>query len=68
MTDEDWDRVRTDFCRLTARKGVVKMAADLPAAQTTVYRLLNGETQRPTKAMQAAIKRVVEDDRKETDQ
>lgn len=58
-----WAEIRQDFCRLTAKRGVVKMAADIPADRVTVYRLLKGETQQPTKAVQAAIERVVEEER-----
>lgn len=61
MKDRSWNDLRGDFCRLTAKRGVVKMAADIPADRATVYRLLKGETEQPTKAVQAAIERVVEE-------
>lgn len=61
--ERNWDEIRGEFCRLTAKRGVVKMAADIPADRATVYRLLKGETEHPTKAVQAAIEQIVEENK-----
>ena len=45
-----------------------RMAERLPAGHATVYRIISGETQRPARAVKAAIERVVEEGRTEEGQ
>lgn len=57
---DDWDELRVHFSRLVGRLGVEKVAHDLPADRKTVYRLLKGETQHPTLAIRAGVRRLLE--------
>ena len=65
---EDWQETRREFQRMCAKEGVRRMAERLPAGHATVYRIISGETQRPARAVKAAIERVVEEGRTEEGQ
>jgi DNA-binding phage protein len=57
----DWPETRRDFCRIAARMGVAQVAEQIPAGRDTVYRLLRGETEQPTRAVKAGIERIVKE-------
>lgn len=57
-----WSELRDRFARVAFRRGVVRVAEEIPAAPSTVYRLLQGETRCPSRAVQASIERLVESD------
>ena len=61
MNRRRWSEVREDFERVVFRDGVRDVAQRMNAHPVTVYRLLNGATQRPSGAVQAAAERVVAD-------
>lgn len=54
-----WERTRRTFERLAARSGIRQIAKQIPASHTTVYRLIKRITNQPTKALHAAIERIV---------
>ena len=56
---EEWSELKPKIERICLRRGILKVAADIPANYTTVYRLLNNETARPSRAVQAGIERIV---------
>ena len=62
---EDWQETRREFQRICAKEGVRHVADRLPADRETVYRLIRGETKRPTLAIRRAIERVVEEKERE---
>ena len=51
------------FRRVASKRGVRKIAEELPAHASTVYRWLKRDT-KPSKALQAAMRRVVEKDQR----
>lgn len=57
---ETWDKLKPEIERICMRRGIPKVAAEIPASRATVYRLLNGDTSRPSRAVQAGIERVVQ--------
>lgn len=61
MTKRTWDELRSDFQHVAFKNGIEKVADAIPADRATVYRILNGSTQRPTRAVQQGIERVVEE-------
>lgn len=65
MTQQDETTIR-QFRRIAARHGVEKIAEEIPADRATVYRIIGGETVRPTRAVRAGIERVVEAHKDET--
>lgn len=58
MARVDPDTFR-EFRRIAAREGVDKVADMIPAHRATIYRLIRGETQEPSRAVCAGIERVV---------
>lgn len=58
---KSWEDLRTDFRRVVGRQGVQATARAIPAARTTVYRLLKQDTQRPSRAVLANIERLVQE-------
>jgi transposase-like protein len=56
---QDWELTRKAFQQIVSKQGIRKVADALPAAHTTVYRLIKNETHQPTKALRAAIERIV---------
>ena len=60
MTDrDDWVKTCRAFRRIAAAEGVANVAAEIPADPVTVYRLIGGVTERPTRAVRAGIERIV---------
>ena len=57
-----WDELEEPFKALVFRDGVDKTAAKIHADRSTVYRILNGETRRPCKAIRAGIEHELERD------
>lgn len=57
----EWVDIREQFRRLVGTEGVEKVAHAIPAAATTVYRLVRGDTQRPTRAVRASIEKLIEE-------
>lgn len=56
-----WEDTRRDFCRIAAQKGVARVAEEIPAGRDTVYRLIRGTTEQPTRAVKAGIERIVKE-------
>jgi hypothetical protein len=56
-----WEQTRRDFCRIAAQMGVAKVADEIPAGRDTVYRLIRGTTEQPTRAVKAGIERIVKE-------
>lgn len=56
---KSWQELRPDFERVVFARGMSNVAHLIPADRATVYRLLRGDTQRPTRAVLAGIERVV---------
>jgi len=56
------DELMRRFQRAAARRGVRKMAADLPAHRSTIYRWLKKRNSKPSRALEEAIKRVVKEE------
>lgn len=62
-----WDEIRDRFRELFGRSRVRDLAEEIPASEKTVYRLYNGETSKPSKAIQRGIEKLLEDqDREQT--
>ncbi len=59
--NETWERTWIEFRRVAAKEGIDKVAAEVPADRATIYRLIRGDTERPTRAVRAGIERIVED-------
>jgi len=58
----EWLKLRARFQDVVGRQGVQKVADVIPADRRTVYRLVRGDTQNPSRAVLAGIRKVVEDD------
>ncbi|MEY4534392.1 MAG: hypothetical protein RLZZ246_710 [Planctomycetota bacterium] len=56
----DWRKTREEFCRLAARTGVDRIAAEIPAHPATVYRLIRGDTAEPSHAIRAGVERLLQ--------
>jgi len=61
MMPEDWQNLRQKFRRIAAREGVRRIASEVPASHTTIYRIISGDTSQPSRALRAAIERIVDD-------
>lgn len=57
----DWPTTRAEFCKLAACEGVRKIAERVPADPVTVYRIMSGETQNPSRAVRENIERLVKE-------
>ena len=55
----DWEELREEFVRVVVRRGVTNVSHLIPADRATVYRIVSGETERPSRAVIAGIERVV---------
>jgi len=55
-----WKDLRQELEHIAYRKGVTNTAHMIPADRGTVYRLISGETQKPSLAMKACVERMVE--------
>ena len=56
----EWADTRRRLARLAACKGVANVADAIPAAKVTVYRLIKGDTERPSHALRAAVERLID--------
>jgi hypothetical protein len=63
MNAKRWEDLCKRLERVVFRRGVQAVADEIPAARRTVYRLLHGETKRPTRALLAGVERVVSEER-----
>ena len=61
----EWDELRVAFSHVAFKRGIEKVADAIPADRSTVYRIVRGETQKPTRAVRAAMERVVEEEKNE---
>jgi transposase-like protein len=61
MSQRRWDEVRHDLSNLVFRDGVSieEVARRTHVNRSTVYRLINGDTQRPNGPTRAAVESVV---------
>lgn len=55
-----WDDLRDDLEHIAYQKGITNTAHMIPSCRKTVYRLINGETQTPSRAMRDCVERMVE--------
>ncbi len=55
----DWTETRRTFQRIAAREGVRKVAEEVPADFSTIYRMIRGDTAVPSRAVRAGIERIV---------
>ncbi len=55
-----WSELDEPFRSIVFRDGVEKTAERIPAARNTVYRLISGETTKPSNAVRAGVERIVE--------
>ena len=62
MTRDKWPMILERFRFIAATKGIYKVSPDIPASAKTVYRMLAGETRRPSLAVKAGVKRIVDDE------
>jgi hypothetical protein len=62
-----WEETRREFCRMAAREGVYAIAEQVPADPQTIYRLIRGDTEMPTRAVRASIERLVEQHEQQKD-
>lgn len=60
-----WDEIRDRFREMFGSRRVRDIADEIPADRKTVYRLYNGETKKPSRAVQRGIERLLEDHGKE---
>ena len=58
------EELRGKLRETVSRRGVRFVADAIPADRNTVYRLVKGETLKPTRAVQAAVERIVEQEQK----
>lgn len=54
-----WHAVKERFLHIAACKGIENVANAIPSGRDTVYRLIKGETLKPTRAVLAGIERIV---------
>ena len=57
-----WSDMTDDFRRIAFRDGIEKTADRIPATRMTVYRLIRGETTRPSNAIKAGVERIIRED------
>ncbi len=55
-----WKDLRQELEHIVFTKGATNVAHMIPAGRKTVYRLINGETQTPSRAMKACVERMVD--------
>lgn len=61
MTETTWSEdMRERLARVVRLRGADRVADEIPAARSTVFRIVSGEIRRPTHAVAAGIERVVE--------
>lgn len=57
-----WSELDGALRRIAFRDGIKKTADRIPADRNTVYRIIKGETKKPSAAVQAGVERIVRDD------
>jgi hypothetical protein len=57
----DWPTIRETFVRIAIREGITKVAGEVPAHPSTIYRMIRGDTRRAHLAKQAGIERIVQE-------
>lgn len=65
---DGWQDTKKKFSRIAAREGFRQIAEEVPAHFTTVYRLVKGEHEHPSRAVRAGIERIVEKHEQDKDQ
>lgn len=56
---QSWDDLKQGLTREVFKRGVDDVAREIPASRRTVYRLIGGETKRPSHAIREGVARVV---------
>ncbi len=59
-----WSDLEDDFRRVVFQGDVDKIAAQIPADRSTVYRLIKGETQNPSSATKAGVERIIDENKR----
>jgi len=54
-----WSELREELERLVFARGVTNVSHLIPAGRSTVYRIINGDTQTPCRAIQSGVERLV---------
>jgi len=65
---EEWDDTYRKFRHIAAREGVKRTAESVPTDPSNLYKLLRGDTQRPSRAVRAGIERVVKEHEQDEEQ
>lgn len=60
-----WSELDAEFRRIAFRDGIQQTAEKIPSDRSTVYRLVNGETTRPSNAIRAGVERIIREDLRE---
>lgn len=60
-----WDEMRVRLERIVFSRSVGEVADAIPAGRRTVYRIIRGEVQRPTRAIRAGIERLIDEDKRQ---
>jgi predicted lipase len=55
-----WDELQDDLRRVVFRSNADEVAQQIPASRSTVYRIITGEIQRPSRAIRAGVERLVD--------
>ena len=55
-----WKDLRQDLEHIAFVKGVTNVAHMIPASRSSVYNLINGSVQTPSRAMKSCVERMVE--------
>ena len=58
-----WEETRREFRRIAARVGIDCIAREIPTHPRTVYRLMDGETQKPHAITRQRIEDIVREHR-----
>ena len=58
-----WSELDAEFRRIAFRDGIDETAERIPSDRSTVYRLVNGETTRPSAAVRAGVERLIQEDK-----
>lgn len=58
-----WSELREEFCRVVFAHRVAEVAERIPATARQVYNIVNGVSNRPTRAIRAGIERLLEEER-----
>lgn len=56
----DWRKTCEAFRRIVAKRGVSKVANEVPVNRATLYRFIRGDTESPSRAVRAGIERIVQ--------